>query len=225
MDRPRACPPQKAFSKISWTTVGGVLQHVDLLPDDGLFLLDLLGGKPGLPQDVRQQIHRQGQMVIGHLDVERGQFLAREGVHDPAHGIDGRGDVEGAAALRALEEHMLDEVRHTVVGRRLVPGTATHPNADGDGPDGVDFFGNDGQTVIENGFPDHGHPGLPFCSGGSCPACRFQDLTITSSPSWTMSVTLLTRSFARWEMWTSPSVPGRISTKAPKSTTFFTVPV
>ena len=43
-------------------------------------------------------------------------------------------------------------------------------------------------------------------------------LTSITSPSLTTSVTCCTRSLASCEMCTRPSVPGRISTKAPKST-------
>ena len=39
----------------------------------------------------------------------------------------------------------------------------------------------------------------------------------TSSPSSRTSVTLSTRPSARWLMWIRPSVPGKISAKAPKS--------
>src|SRR3990172_2074863 len=45
----------------------------------------------------------------------------------------------------------------------------------------------------------------------------------TSSPSETTSVTLSTRLCARWLMWISPSVPGKISQNAPNSTTRFTL--
>ena len=48
--------------------------------------------------------------------------------------------------------------------------------------------------------------------------------TSITSPSRTTSVTWRTRSFASCEMCTRPSVPGMISTNAPKSTTRRTVP-
>ena len=49
-------------------------------------------------------------------------------------------------------------------------------------------------------------------------------LASTSSPSATTSVTRSTRPSARWLMWISPSVPGKISTKAPKSVMRLTLP-
>ena len=49
-------------------------------------------------------------------------------------------------------------------------------------------------------------------------------LTMTCSPSDSSSETELTRWCASWEICTRPSTFGRISTKAPKSTIFLTVP-
>ena len=49
-------------------------------------------------------------------------------------------------------------------------------------------------------------------------------LTLTSSPGWTTSPGLSTWCSASSEMWTRPSTPGTISTKAPKATTFVTLP-
>jgi hypothetical protein len=47
---------------------------------------------------------------------------------------------------------------------------------------------------------------------------------MTSSPSTQMSSTFATRRSASSEMWSKPSVPGKISTNAPKSVTFLTLP-
>jgi len=49
--------------------------------------------------------------------------------------------------------------------------------------------------------------------------------TVTSSPSFRTSSTRTIRCSEIWEMCRRPSVPGRISTKAPKSVIFFTLPV
>ena len=50
-------------------------------------------------------------------------------------------------------------------------------------------------------------------------------LTSTSSPSLTTSCGFSTRSSRISETWTSPSMPGSISTKAPKSVTLVTLPL
>ena len=50
--------------------------------------------------------------------------------------------------------------------------------------------------------------------------------TSTSSPSFTTSVTLLDAAVAPSRlMWSRPSVPGKISTNAPKSVMRLTVPL
>jgi hypothetical protein len=55
---------------------------------------------------------------------------------------------------------------------------------------------------------------------------RSMSMTFTSisSPSFTSSWILLTRCSASWETWQRPSVPAKISTKAPKSMTRLTRP-
>jgi len=72
--------------------------------------------------DVGEEIQRQVQVLVQDPDVEAGGFLAGEGVHLSAHGIDLPGDLESRALLRPLEDQMLDEVRDPALLPGLVPG-------------------------------------------------------------------------------------------------------
>ena len=164
--------PEFLLEEIVYVVVRGIIQHVDFLEHDRFFLADFIRVENGVPEDVRQEIDGHVQMVIGDLDVEGGQLLAGKGIHHPAHGIDGRGDVEGRPAPGALEQHVLDEMRHAVGLPVFMAGPALHPDSDGNGPDVVDFFRNDSNPVIEDRFSVPWHPALPSCSDGFFPACR-----------------------------------------------------
>src|SRR5699024_6099206 len=69
---------------------------------------------------------------------------------------------------------------------------------------------------------------FPSCNIVSAMRPRFTSTsstqTVTTSPTETTSIGCLTKRLANFEMWTNPSCPTPISTKAPKYTTFLTVP-
>jgi len=62
-------------------------------------------------------------------------------------------------------------------------------------------------------------------TGGSCPSGRLEDLDPDLVALLEASVTARMRSFEICEMCSRPSVPGMISTKAPKSTILRTLPL
>ena len=80
--------------------VGRVLDHLDLFEDDLLLALDLLVGERGLHHDVGEQIDRERQVLVEHLDVVAGVLLRGERVELPADRIDRLRDVFGACASR-----------------------------------------------------------------------------------------------------------------------------
>ncbi len=61
--------------------------------------------------DVGQHVHRERHVLVEHLQVVAGVLLGRERVHLAADRVDGLGDVLRGPRRRALEEHVLDEVR------------------------------------------------------------------------------------------------------------------
>ena len=77
-------------------------------------------------REVGENIHGQGKLVVGHLGVKAGAFLAGEGVELAAGEVHLLGDVARGAVLRALENHVLDEVAQAVFLRQLVH--AAHPD-------------------------------------------------------------------------------------------------
>jgi hypothetical protein len=110
--------------------VGGVLHHLDLLEDDRLLLLDVVGGEPRVTEDVGEQIDREGQVLVEHAHVEAGVLLGRERVHVPPHRVDRAGDVLGRAGGGALEDQMLDQVGDAAQRLGLRPRARLHPDAD-----------------------------------------------------------------------------------------------
>ena len=95
--------------------------HVHLLDDHALLAVDLLGVEAGVPQHVRDHVERDVAVLGRALDVIGGVLLARERVELAADRVDLACDVARARPpLRALEEHVLGEVRDAVRVRRLV---------------------------------------------------------------------------------------------------------
>ena len=77
-----------------------VLDHLDLFEDDLLLALDLRGLELGPAHDVRQQIDRNRQVLVEHLDVVAGVLLRGERVELAADRIDLLRDVFGACGSR-----------------------------------------------------------------------------------------------------------------------------
>src|SRR5881392_2984931 len=86
--------------------------HVHLLDDDALLALDLLLGELGVAEHVDEHVERRVAELGGALDVVARVLLAGEGVElasDPVHL--GPDLACGRAPFRALEEHVLGEMR------------------------------------------------------------------------------------------------------------------
>ncbi len=105
---------------------------------------------------VGEDLDRQRQMLVEHLQVIAGVFLRREGVDLSADRIDLLGDLLGVARRRALEEHVLDEVRDAGGFRGLVTRTARQPDADGDRADVRHPLGGETDTVGKHGATNVG---------------------------------------------------------------------
>jgi hypothetical protein len=95
--------------------------HVHLLDDHALLALDLVRRELRVAQHVDEDVERHVARFRSALDVVAGVLLAGEGVELAPDRVDLLRDVaRGRAPLRALEEHVLGEVRDAVRGLGLV---------------------------------------------------------------------------------------------------------
>jgi hypothetical protein len=91
-----------------------VFRLADLLQDDVALALEFVRIEPAVLENVGENVDRQRQIFRQHLGVVTGSFAARVGVEIAADRFDLDRDVGGAAALGALERHMLEQVRDAV---------------------------------------------------------------------------------------------------------------
>ena len=84
--------------------------HGDLLEHDAAFAVHLLGIERAPENDVRKQPDGFFDIFIQRFDVETGAFLCGKRVQVGADGVRLRRDVRRAARLRALEEHVLNQM-------------------------------------------------------------------------------------------------------------------
>ena len=111
----------------------GILVHADFLQDHPTLLGKLPCIQGGVDGQVRQHIHRQGQILINDLGIQAGAVLAGKGVQLTAHRIHFLGNLPGGAVSGALEHHVLQEVGQTVFRRGLHHGAYPEPYPDGYG--------------------------------------------------------------------------------------------
>ena len=96
-------------------------------------------------------------MLVEHLGVEADQFLGGEGVEIAADGIHRARDIFGRALRRALEQHVLDEVRDAVLFGGFAPRTGADPDSHRHGTHVRHGFGNHADAVGERGHFNVAH--------------------------------------------------------------------
>ena len=104
----------------------------------------------GLQDDVGEDVERERQVLVEHLDVVAGVFLGGEGVELAADRVDRLRDVLGRAGRGALEEHVLDEMRDAALLGGLVARAARQPDADADRTDVRHPLGEEAKAVVEH---------------------------------------------------------------------------
>src|SRR5690606_13044614 len=91
---------------------------------------------------------------IGKRDVEARIFPRGHGVEIAAHEIHVAGDIEGGTLARALEHHVLQEMRHAGLRRRFVARATFHPYADGQAFERGGLFRDHHGAILENRAPE-----------------------------------------------------------------------
>ncbi len=127
-----------------------VLHHLDLFEDDFLLALDVLGVERRIPDDIGEDVERQRQVLVEHLDVIAGVFLGGKRVELPADRVDSLRDILGRARARSLEQHVLHEMRNAAALGVFVSRPACQPHADADRTNLRHPLRQDAEAVIEH---------------------------------------------------------------------------
>ena len=129
---PSGCPRQKFCVNSSWIRYSGLSSSILISSRTTCFSLAISVVVKSRAQDeIGKHIHRDGKMLVEHFGVEAGHFLGRERVEHAADGVHRLRDFFGRALARALEHHVLDEMRDAVALRRFGARSRAEPNAHG----------------------------------------------------------------------------------------------
>ena len=99
---------------------GRVVVALDLIADYLHLLVDLVLGIQAVKHDVRQQIHRLGEMLLRHGGIEHGVLLIGKGIKLAPHALQVVDHLQGTAPRRTLEGHVLTEVRQSLLARQFI---------------------------------------------------------------------------------------------------------
>ena len=148
--------PEALSEELVHEIVGSVLHHLDLFEHDLLLARHLRGVERGAQEQIGQHVDGAGQMLVEHLDVVARALLRRESVEMAPDRVDLLRDVLRRPGRRALEEHVLDEVRDARVRRALVPRSAGQPDPEADRACAGHGLGQKTQPVVELLADNHG---------------------------------------------------------------------
>ena len=135
-----------------------VVRARDLLDHDAALAVQLLGVESRAPDEVRQQVDRLERALGAHGDVEGDEVVARVRVElaaDPLGRLVDRSVV--GELLAALEDEVLEEVRHPVLLRALGARAGVERDERGDGARAVELQAVDREPVRGDGGRDRGH--------------------------------------------------------------------
>ena len=139
--------PESAGENVVEQIFGIVQIHLDFFEDDLALFLNVVGVELGTKDEIGNDIEGDGEMLVEDLGVETDLFFGGEGIEHAADGIHFASDIFGGTALRALEDHVFEEMSKTIFGGDFAAGTVAHPDADGDGADVLHGFGDDDESV------------------------------------------------------------------------------
>ena len=132
--------------------------HVHLLDDHALLALDLLGVELRVAEHVDEDVEGAAPVLGGTLDVVPRVLLAGEGVELRADPVDlVADDLRRRPVLRALEEHVLGEVRDPARLGSLVAGSGREHDEAGDRLDLRHRRGQEPQPVRQHLSLEDGH--------------------------------------------------------------------
>ena len=105
-----------------------VPRRTDLLDDHLLLTGQFVVFEQRILQDIREDVRRQYHVVLEHAGEIPGVFDGGCGVEVTTDILDGLGNLEGRAAGGALEGHVLEQVRDTVLALALAARSGLDPH-------------------------------------------------------------------------------------------------
>ena len=131
--------------------LGRVLHHRDLLEHDLALGVDV--GERRREDHVRHDVEGALEMAVRDARVDDRRLARRGRVQLAAHLVEDLRDLLGRVRARALEEEVLDEVRHARLRVGLVPRARSDPEAERDRAHVVEALGDQPLARVELG--DH----------------------------------------------------------------------
>src|SRR5258708_6653412 len=142
--------PESARENFVQEILGIVKIHFYFFEDKLAFLLHVFGIEFRAEHEVGDHVKGDGQVLVQNFGVEADLLLGSEGVEHAADRIHFAGDGFGGAALRALENHVLHEVREAVLFGNFTAGAVADPQAYGDGAHVGHGLGDHHEAVRQN---------------------------------------------------------------------------
>jgi hypothetical protein len=144
-------PPRGFADEVIEVLRGLVVHHRDLLADDLFLGIDLGGVEKGIAVKIGEHFKEAAEFLRGPLHLVGGVILDREAIDGGAKALDVTRDLLCGALLGALEEHVLDEVGHTVFALGLVAAAGPGPDSHGDAGHVWHRDGGETDAVVETG--------------------------------------------------------------------------
>ena len=146
-------PPHPFAVKLEDEVVGGVLYGRNLLAHHLPFAVQIFLGQQGAAHQIRDHVHCNGEVGRQHASLIPGVLARGVRVQRSTQTLQREGDLLPGAALRAAEDHVLQEVTGTQELRRLQRTPLPSPGPHGHGPNTGNGFAQDVDAVPEPGCP------------------------------------------------------------------------
>lgn len=124
--------------------------HFDFFEDHLTFFFDVVRIEFRAKDEIRDDIERDRQMLVENFGVETYLLFGSERVQHAADRIHFASDGFRRPTLRALEDHVLDEMSEAVFFRDFPAGAIADPQADRDRPDVGHGLRDDDEAVGQN---------------------------------------------------------------------------
>lgn len=139
--------PEAAREHIVEKVFGIVEIHLDFFEDYLAFLLHVVGIKLRAKDEIGDDVEGNRKVLVEDFGIEADLFFRGECIEHAADRIHFAGDALGGAALRTLENHVLEKMSQAIFRGGFATGTVANPNADRDRADMLHGLGDDNESV------------------------------------------------------------------------------